>query len=105
VTITKNNTMMTIAASTRYIAWVIAFPLPGLVNKVMDHTTLRQSISTQMVTATGLLRERFTQTPDTVEEQLALLVVEEFVKVALLRLAKDGPLDLVTESATGYPLL
>ncbi len=44
VTITKNNTMMTIAASTRYIAWVIAFPLPGLVNKVMDHTTLRQSI-------------------------------------------------------------
>ena len=44
VTITKNTTMMTIAPITRYIAWVIAFPLPGLVNKVMDHTTLRQSI-------------------------------------------------------------
>jgi hypothetical protein len=50
VTITKNTTRMTIATITRYIAWLIAFPLSGLVNKVMDHTTLRQSISTQMVT-------------------------------------------------------
>ena len=57
----------------------------------MDLTTLRQSISTQMVTATGMLRERSAYALDTVEEQLAFLVTHQLIVEALNRFLEGDP--------------